>query len=144
MNSLGRQVSNMLLEKSREIGPEGKKSVRQSGNNAQLWMCLVVKVKTKAHPEVSKSTLKLSSTQEPTSSIARYTTLILQQNRNTILNIKRWAAQSYAAHRNPKTHSWTLHCTPERKDPTPSTRTQNTSSCNQETLTSHWSNPTHR
>ena len=96
MNSPGRQVSNMLLEKSREIAPEGKKSVRQSGNNAQLWMCLVVKVKTRAHPEVSISTLKLSSTQEQTSSIARYTTLILQQNRNTILNIKQWAAQSYS------------------------------------------------
>ena len=96
MNSPGRQVSNILLEKSREIVPEGKKSMRQSGNNAQLWMYLVVKVKTRAHPEVSISTLKPSSTQESTSSIARYTTIILQQNRNITLNIKRLAAQSYA------------------------------------------------
>ena len=36
----------MVLEKSKEIAPEGMKS--QSGNNAQLWMCLVVKVKYNA------------------------------------------------------------------------------------------------
>ena len=36
----------MLLEKSREIAPEGMKRLSQSGNNAQLWMCLVVKVKS--------------------------------------------------------------------------------------------------
>ena len=34
----------MLLEKSSEIAPEGMKRLSQSGNNAQLWMCLVVKV----------------------------------------------------------------------------------------------------
>ena len=28
--------------------PEGKKRVNQSRNNAQLWMCLVVKVKSDA------------------------------------------------------------------------------------------------
>ena len=33
----------MLLEKSREIAPEGMKGLTQSGNN-QLWMCLEVKV----------------------------------------------------------------------------------------------------
>ena len=30
----------MLLEKSREIAPGGMKSLSQSRNNAQLWMCL--------------------------------------------------------------------------------------------------------
>ena len=35
----------MLLEKSREIAPEGMKSLSRSRNNAQLWMCLVVKAK---------------------------------------------------------------------------------------------------
>ena len=38
--------------------------------------------------------MKPSSTQEPSSSSARHTMLILQQNRNTTLNIKRQAAQS--------------------------------------------------
>ena len=35
----------MLLEKSGEIPPKGMKRLSQSGNNAQLVMCLVVKVK---------------------------------------------------------------------------------------------------
>ena len=44
----GRQVPNKLLEKSREIAPEGMKRLSQSRNNAQLWMCLMVKVKSDA------------------------------------------------------------------------------------------------
>ena len=38
----------MLLEKSEEITPEEMKRLRQSGNNAQMWMCLVVTVKSNA------------------------------------------------------------------------------------------------
>ena len=38
----------MLQEKSREIVPAGMKSLSQSGKNLQLWMCLVVKVKSDA------------------------------------------------------------------------------------------------
>ena len=38
----------MLLEKSGEIATEGLKRLRKSGNNAQLWMCLVVEVKSDA------------------------------------------------------------------------------------------------
>ena len=38
----------MLLEKSGEIATEGMKRLRKSGNNAQLWMCLVVEVKSDA------------------------------------------------------------------------------------------------
>ena len=38
-------VSSMLLEKSREIALEGMKRQNQIGNDTQLWMCLVVKVK---------------------------------------------------------------------------------------------------
>ena len=38
----------MLLEKSGEIAPEGMKRLSQSGNHVQLWMCLVVKVKSDA------------------------------------------------------------------------------------------------
>ena len=39
-------MPNMLLEESREIAPEGKKRLSQSRNNAQLWIFLVVKVKS--------------------------------------------------------------------------------------------------
>ena len=38
----GRELSNMLLGKSGEIAPERMKRLSQSGNDAQLWMCLVV------------------------------------------------------------------------------------------------------
>ena len=38
----------MLLEKSREIAPEGMKRLSQKGNNAPLWMSLMVKVKSDA------------------------------------------------------------------------------------------------
>ena len=38
----------MLLEKSGEIAPEGMKRLSQSDKNTQLWMCLVVKVKSDA------------------------------------------------------------------------------------------------
>ena len=41
-------VPNMLLEKSREIAPEGMKRLSQSGCNAQLWMCLVEKLNSDA------------------------------------------------------------------------------------------------
>ena len=36
----------MLLEKRGEIAPEGMKRLSQSGKNAQLWTCPVVKVKS--------------------------------------------------------------------------------------------------
>ena len=39
------EVSNKLLQKRGEIGPEGMKRLNQSGNSTQLWICLVVKVK---------------------------------------------------------------------------------------------------
>ena len=35
-------------EKSGEMAPEGMKRLSQSENNAQLWMCLVVKEKSHA------------------------------------------------------------------------------------------------
>ena len=38
----------MLLEKSGEIAPGRMKRLSQSRNNAQLFMCLVVKVKSNA------------------------------------------------------------------------------------------------
>ena len=61
MNSMKRQNDRILKEElpglvgaqyptemSREIAPEGMKRLSQSRNNAQLWMCLVVKVKSDA------------------------------------------------------------------------------------------------
>ena len=36
----------MLLEKSREIALEGMKRLSQSRKNAQLWMCLMVNIKS--------------------------------------------------------------------------------------------------
>ena len=41
-------MSNMLLGKSREIAPERMKGLGQSRKDTQLWMCLVVKVKSDA------------------------------------------------------------------------------------------------
>ena len=38
-------MANTLLGKSKEIAPERMKRLSQSGNNTELWMCLVVKVK---------------------------------------------------------------------------------------------------
>ena len=48
MNSPSQEAPHMVLEKSEEISPEGMKRLNQSGNNAQLWMCLVVKAKYNA------------------------------------------------------------------------------------------------
>ena len=48
MNPPDQWVSNILLEKSREIAPERIKRLGQSRNNAQWCMCLVVKVKSNA------------------------------------------------------------------------------------------------
>ena len=48
---LGQQASNMLLGKSRGqllIALERIKLLGQSRNDSQLWMCLVVKVKSSA------------------------------------------------------------------------------------------------
>ena len=38
----------MLLEKSGEIAPERMKRLSQSRNNAQVWMWLVIEVKSNA------------------------------------------------------------------------------------------------
>ena len=47
----GQKVSNMLLGKSREQllkAPEIMKQLGQSRNSVQLWMCLMMKVKSDA------------------------------------------------------------------------------------------------
>ena len=49
MSPPGLKVFKMLLEKSRrelQIAPERIKQLGQSRNNAQLWMCVVMKVKS--------------------------------------------------------------------------------------------------
>ena len=48
MNSPGQEEPNMLLEKSREIAPEGTKGLSQSENNPELWAWLVMGVKAYA------------------------------------------------------------------------------------------------
>ena len=48
INFPGRLVPNMLLEESGEITPERMKRWSQSKNNAQLWMWLVMEVKSDA------------------------------------------------------------------------------------------------
>ena len=41
-------MSNILSGKSGEIAPERMKRLGQSGKDAQLWMCLLVKIKSDA------------------------------------------------------------------------------------------------
>ena len=51
MSPAGHKVFNMLLGKNRGqllVAPERMKQLGQSQNDAQLWMCLVVKVKSNA------------------------------------------------------------------------------------------------
>ena len=48
MSLSGQKVSNMLLDKTGEIAPNRMKRLGQRGNDAQLWICLVVKVKSDA------------------------------------------------------------------------------------------------
>ena len=48
MNSWGWKVPNMLLEISGEITPERIKRWGQSKNNTQLWVWLVMEVKSDA------------------------------------------------------------------------------------------------
>ena len=54
MNPPGQKVSNMPLGKSRGqllTAPERMKQLGQSGKNAQLWLCLVMKVKITCYKE---------------------------------------------------------------------------------------------
>ena len=51
MNSPGRYVPNMLLEKSGKITPERMKRWSQGKHNAQLWMWLVMEVKVRCCKE---------------------------------------------------------------------------------------------
>ena len=48
MNSSGQYVPDMLLEKSKEIAPEGMKRLSQNRKDALFWLCLVVRVKSDA------------------------------------------------------------------------------------------------
>ena len=69
-------------------------------------------------------TLKSSTTQGPTSSRARHTTQILQPTQEHSLELQYTGCpKSHQTHWHLKTHSWTLHSTPERRNPAPPTRT---------------------
>ena len=48
MSCPGQKVSKMLLGKNGEIAPERMKRLGQSGNDTQLWMCLVLRGKSNA------------------------------------------------------------------------------------------------
>ena len=48
MNSPGQQAPSMLQEKSAEITPERVKRQSQRQDNTQLWMWLVMEVKSDA------------------------------------------------------------------------------------------------
>ena len=53
MSPPGQKVSNMLLEKSGEEVSERMKWLGNSRNDAQLWMCLVVKLKSNVKSNVA-------------------------------------------------------------------------------------------
>ena len=63
VNSPGQKVSNMKLGKSRGrllVAPETMKPLSQNGNNAQMWMCLAVKVKSSAVRKTLHRNLELT------------------------------------------------------------------------------------
>ena len=96
---------------------------------------------TRTHTEASIPTLRPSSTQEPTSPRARHAMLILQQCRNTALSINIQAAQSQTKPIDTSKLT-TGHVIALREKRSNSThQNTNTSFPNQETLTSHSSNP---
>ena len=53
MSPPGQKVSNMLLEKSGEEVSERMKWLGHSRNDPQLWMCLVVKLKSNVKSNVA-------------------------------------------------------------------------------------------
>ena len=96
---------------------------------------------TRAHLKASIPTLKPSCTQEPTSTRARHTTLILQQCRNVALSFNIRAAQSHTKPTDTSKLTTGHFIALQREEIHQNT---DTSFPNQETLTSHSSNPIHR
>ena len=96
---------------------------------------------TRVHLKASTPTLKPSSIQEPTSFRARHTRLILQQCRNITLSINIQAAKSHT--KAIDTSKLTTGCFIALREKRSSSTHQNTDASfpNQETLTSHSSNP---
>ena len=66
---------------------------------------------TKLHPKANKFQSKTYQANSPTTQEHN------PEHSNT------GSQKSHQIHRCPKTHYWTLHCTPERRDPAPPTRT---------------------
>ena len=50
----GQQLPNRLLEKSKEMIPEGMKRLSQSGNKTQLWIWLVTEAKSIAVNDIAQ------------------------------------------------------------------------------------------
>ena len=98
----------------------------------------------RAHPKASIPTLKPSSTQEPTSSRARHTMQILQQCRNIALSFNIQAAQSHTKPRDISKLTTGHFIALQREEIQLHPLEHQPSFPNQETLTSHLSNPTHR
>ena len=77
----------------------------------------------RAHPKAYIPTLKPSSIQDPTSSRARhYTNSPATQEHSPKLQYT-GCPKSHETHRHLKTHYWTFHCTPERRNPALPART---------------------
>ena len=88
-----------------------------------------------------KLTLKPNTTQEPTSSRERHTMQILQQHRNVALSSNKQAAQSHTKPSDISKLDTSVHSREKKSRSTH--QNTDTSFPNQETLTSHSSNPTH-
>ena len=99
---------------------------------------------TRAHLKASIPTLKPSSTQEPTSFIARHTKLILLQRRNITLSIKIQVAKSHTKPIDTSKLTIGHFIALQREEIQFHPQNTNASFPNQETLTSNSSKPTHR
>ena len=73
---------------------------------------LHIYTETKLHPKANKFQSKIYQANSPT----------MQKHNSDHKNID--GQKSHQTLRHLKTHYWTLHCTPEKRDPAPSTRTQ--------------------
>ena len=97
----------------------------------------------RAHWKVSMPTLKASTTQDPTSSIARQARQILQQRRNIALSFNMQAAQSHTKPIDIPNSLLDTSLHSRQKKSSSTHQNTDTSFPNQETLTSQSSNSIH-
>ena len=79
---------------------------------------------TRTLPKASISTLRPSPLQRPASFRAAHLRSKLQQNRNSTLSTSRQASQSHTKPTDTPAHYWIWHCSSEKQDTAPSTRTE--------------------